>query len=636
MIEEMNREQTIKFAANAAIIAVIFTAFVALLMLINYYQLKSQDPLELKSLEILVEQLKDDPNNEDLRNEIRNLDLLARKAFFTQQWQVIAGRHLLLFGGIVWIVAMRFYYSARSKIEEPEGLQVNEVVARTISQRWIIIAGVLLIILSFSASIAVPDHLKYYQGELVEDNMTREEESTIEVIQITTMEEELTVTEGSETESEPVTDPSGDEASDNSEGERSETIADKGADEGTATSGAAGAVITAKTGSSFARDVLKNHNGFRGPMGNGVSYHTDIPVDWNGATGKNIKWKTDLSRPGFNSPVIWGYKLFVAGADAEGKTVYCLDINTGKIIWQKDITDIPGSPSQPPRVTDDTGLSAPSLTTDGIRIYALFGTGDIAALGMDGTIFWARNLGVPDNHYGHSSSLLTWDNRLFIQYDSNRGGRILSLDTSTGEIQWDTRRNTGISWASPILAKIEDKYQLILSSAPNVAAYDPETGKELWSYECMMGEVGPSPAFGEGLVFAVNEYARLIAIKPGAEPSVAWEDDEYLPEVASPVVSEGLLFVGTSYGVLACYDAATGAKQWEEEMNHGFYSSPMIVDGKLYAMDMGGVMHIYRVSNEVNKLGEPALGEESVASPAFSPGRIYLRGDNFLYCIEKE
>jgi outer membrane protein assembly factor BamB len=628
MIEKMNREQTIKFAANAAIIAVIFTAFVALLMLLNYYQLKSQDPLELKSLEILVEQLKDDPNNEELRNEIRNLDLLARKAFFTQQWQVIAGRYLLLFGGIVWIVAMRFYFSSRSKIEEPEGLQINEVVARTISQRWIIIAGVLLIILSFSASFAVTDHLKYYQGELADENRTLEEESTIEVIQITEKEDGLTTTDGSENESEPDTD--------DSEKEQSDITADQGAVTGTVTTGAASAVITAKTGSAFAQDVLKNHNGFRGPLGNGVSYHTDIPVEWDGATGKNIKWKTDLSRPGYNSPVIWENKLFVAGADAEGKTVYCLDINTGKIIWQKDITDIPGSPSQPPRVTDDTGLSAPSLTTDGIRIYALFGTGDIAALGMGGSILWARNLGVPDNHYGHSSSLLTWDNRLFIQYDSNKGGRILSLDTSTGEIQWDTRRNTGISWASPILAKIEDKYQLILSSAPNVAAYAPETGKELWSYECMMGEVGPSPAFGEGLVFAANEYARLVAIRPGAEPTVAWEDDEYLPEVASPVVSEGLLFIGTTYGVLACYDAATGAKQWEEEMNQGFYSSPMIADGKLYAMDMGGVMHIYSVSNEVHKLGDPALGEGSVTSPAFSPGRIYLRGDNFLYCIEKE
>ena len=152
----------------------------------------------------------------------------------------------------------------------------------------------------------------------------------------------------------------------------------------------------------------------------------------------------------------------------------------------------------------------------------------------------------------------------------------------------------------------------------------------------MMGEVGPSPAYAGGLVFAGNEYARLVAIKPGTQPSIAWENDEYLPEVASPVVSEGLLFIGTSYGVLVCYDAVSGEKYWEEEINQGFYSSPMVAEGKLYAMDMGGIMHIYSVSKEVKKIGEPALGEGSVTTPAFSKGRIYIRGDEYLYCIGKD
>ena len=127
----MNREQTIHFAARSALVAAIFTALIALLMLMNYYQLKAQDPLELESLKILVEQLKDEPNNDELRNEIRNLDLLARKAFFTNQWQVKTGRYLLLFGGIVWLIAMRYYFSARSRIEEPETIASDEILAKT-------------------------------------------------------------------------------------------------------------------------------------------------------------------------------------------------------------------------------------------------------------------------------------------------------------------------------------------------------------------------------------------------------------------------------------------------------------------------------------------------------------------------
>jgi outer membrane protein assembly factor BamB len=276
------------------------------------------------------------------------------------------------------------------------------------------------------------------------------------------------------------------------------------------------------------------------------------------------------------------------------------------------------------------------VATDGTRVYAIFATGDIIAFTMAGNRVWARNLGVPDNHYGHSSSLLVWQNHLLVQYDSNKGGRLLSLDTSTGNTRWETRRQTGISWASPILAEIGGNPQVILSAEPLVAGYDPETGEEIWSVDCMMGEVGPSPAFENGLVYAANEYARLVAIDPAANEPVLWENDEYLPEVASPVVSGGLLFIATSYGVLACYDAATGEKYWEDEAMHGFSASPMVADGKLYAMDSGGIMHIFSLNKEKQKLGAPELGERAYASPAFSEGTIYIRGEKYLYCIGNE
>jgi len=221
-----------------------------------------------------------------------------------------------------------------------------------------------------------------------------------------------------------------------------------------------------------------------------------------------------------------------------------------------------------------------------------------------------------------------------VQYDTNRGGKVMALDCFTGQTVWETTRNTKISWSSPILAVVGDKHQLILSADPLVAGYDPDSGKELWSIDCMMGEVGPSPAFGSGLVFAANEYAKLVAIRPGpASATVVWESDEYLPEVASPVVSGGLVFIATSYGVLAVFDAKTGEKYWEHECTAGFYASPLVADGKLFALDVEGVMHIFEVNQEKKLIGEPTLGEGTVATPAFAPGRIYIRGNEHLYCI---
>jgi outer membrane protein assembly factor BamB len=610
----MDENQTIKLAANTAMVAFIFSFVVAILLVLNHYQLKAHDPLETESMERLVERLKDEPDNEDLKHEIRSLDLLARKAFFTSQWQVRTGRYLLLLSSVVWIIAIRYYYSERSRITEPD-VPVSELTARALSQRWIMVAGGAIIVLAFMASYGVKDHLNRYQPAGEAADASTEDES-IEVIAITesrdTVREETLAGAGVEVKDEPAAatlpaTPAGGEES-------------------------AGVPVQARSASPAGLQ----HNGFRGPFGNGVSGRSNIPVDWDGNTGRNVIWKAAPSKPGFNSPVLWEDRLFIAGGDKLALMVYCFDAGTGDLLWQQEVKDIPGSPETPPRVTEDTGLSAPTVATDGTRVYAIFATGDVIAFTMTGRKAWARNLGVPDNHYGHSSSLIVWKNHLLVQYDSNKGGRLLALDTATGNTRWETTRQVGISWASPILAEIGGGVQLILSAEPLVAGYDPETGEELWSVDCMMGEVGPSPAYGDGLVYAANEYARLVAIKPGAEDPVVWENDEYLPEVASPVVSDGLLFIATSYGVLVCYDAATGEKYWEEETMQGFYASPMVADGKLYALDMGGVMHIYKISKEVESIGTPELGEQAFASPAFSNGRIYIRGEHHLYCMGNE
>ncbi|MEA1875571.1 MAG: PQQ-binding-like beta-propeller repeat protein, partial [Bacteroidota bacterium] len=375
------------------------------------------------------------------------------------------------------------------------------------------------------------------------------------------------------------------------------------------------------------------HNAFRGPFSNGVSPAKNIPTEWDIATGKNLIWKVPVPRHGYNSPIIWADKLFLAGGDAKMREVFCYNRNTGELLWQKEVNDIEGSPDKVPKTTADTGLSAPTLTTDGKAVFALFGTGDLIAMDFEGNTIWARNMGVPDNHYGHSSSLLCHDNKLIILYDTNRGGKIWALNCTNGETVWEQVRMNKISWSSPILAKIDGKFQIITTTDPFISAHSLDTGEELWSVECLMGEVGASASYGQGLVFGSNEYARLVAIRPGTIPEIVWEDDEYLPEVASPVESDGLLFIGTSYGVFVCYDARTGEKYWEHEGDEGYYASPIVADGKVYAVDMGGIMHIFEVNKELKVLGEPKLGEKVVASPAFADGMIYLRGSNSLYCI---
>jgi outer membrane protein assembly factor BamB len=493
----------------------------------------------------------------------------------------------------------------------------NEIASRILAQKGIIIVGALVFILAFAASFATVNYLDRYDWETATAEVIPEPvDEGIEVIDVeqTQAEPAIVTQPAAETEEpeiqEQITDAVQEEVR-----EESEQIAEP-----------------ASSASLTIEQIRNNHNSFRGPLAQGIVYHKNIPTEWDGSSGTNILWKSPIPKHGYNSPVIWGDKVFIAGADNQSREVYCYNRTNGNLLWTGKADNIPGSPASPPRVTEDTGLSAPTVTTDGQRVFAIFGTGDVIAFDLNGKRVWAKNLGVPDNHYGHSSSLIVWDNKLIIQYDTNRGGKIMALNTATGVPVWETVRDAKISWASPVMVQVDGKYQVVLTADPIVAGYDVQSGNELWSVECMMGEVGPSVGYTDGVVYAANEYATMVAIDIKTQ-EILWEDDMFLPEAASPLAHNGLLIIATSYGVLVCYDAKTGEEYWDHDVGKTLYSSPMYADGKLFMMDNDGVMRIYEFGKEMKLIAENELGETAGTTPAFADGRIYIRGEENLYCI---
>jgi outer membrane protein assembly factor BamB len=600
----MERTEKIKRTRQVAIIAAAFTALISLLMILNYLQISSNQPLESKALSMLVERLSNDPGNQELITEIRQLDLLARRAYFSSLWQINTGAWLLLAGAVVLVIALRSLAKQQFAIQPPDSRSASERTQRNLAQRGIVISAIAVFIMAGLSAWLSADHISRYEVNKAQ-LFTSAPDDEIERIEITTAPAVVVAEEPDIEEAEP------------------EIIAVTAAPE--AAPVAAAVVLTRSL-------VLQNSNAFRGAWGNGISASSNIPTDWNGRTGKNILWKTEVPLDGFNSPILWGDYLFLSGASASKRMVFCFDRHTGKILWEREVNNIPGSPATPPRTTDDTGLAAASLTTDGSAVFAIFGTGDIIAFDFAGNRLWARNLGVPRNHYGHSSSLLTWDNKVFVQYDTQAGCRVMALDTRTGQTVWETPRTNDISWASPILAEVNGALQLILLANPDLSGYDPLTGKQLWSVKGMGGEVGPSPAYGGGLVFAANEYATMMAVNPATGTKV-WDDRYYLPEVSSPVYHDGQVYIATTFAVIAAFEAATGKFVWEYDGDDSFYSSPMIADGKLFVFDTEGKAYIFTPGKEPKLIATPELGEKVFASPAFASNRIYIRGIKHLYCI---
>jgi outer membrane protein assembly factor BamB len=615
----MNINDKIKIAKQTATVAGAFCIVISLLLLLNYLQMRSADPLDSEVMETIVQRLRMEPGNEQLKEEIRQFDLLARKAYFTSLWQVRTGGYLLLFASIILVGALRIYYSLIARIEKPEDEEeTDDITGRALSRRWILAGTAILVAIALTATFTVSDPVERYLAGVT---IAEEDEDQVERITISDAPQRPAGEQPPGAETEPAETPPGNEPGEDPDETPAETAAPVEA--------RSAPVTPAFPGQTAIRN---NHNALRGPMGNGVVYHNNLPMEWDGESGNSILWKVTIPLHAFSSPVIWEEKLFLTGADATERKVFCYDRHTGNLLWEASAGNIPGSPSTPPRTTPDTGLGAPSATTDGIGVYAIFGTGDIIALDMEGNRMWARNLGVPDNHYGHSSSLLSRGEKLFVQYDDLDRGRIICLNVLTGEFIWDITRDSQISWASPILVNVNGSYQLVVNGNPIVAGYDIETGRELWTVSAMAGEVGPSPVYGGGLVYAANEYATMVAINPELG-EVVWKDNYFLPEVASPVYGNGYVFVATTYAVLACLDAETGEALWEYDTEDIFYSSPIIAGDRLYVTDINGNTYIFETGGEPNLLAQNSLGEKVYTTPAFAEGRIYIRGEDHLYCI---
>lgn len=584
-----------------AMIAGVFAVLICILLIANYVQVKKADPVNMQVINTLVNRLYENPSDSLLREEVRTLDLLSRKAYFTTKWQIRTGGYALLLAIAVIVIAFQII-SYRAKISpqvSKENVDYN-VAYRKKARVFIVAGGGVLLVTAVVFAVLSTNRLLDRFNKL--SNIATED----------------TIAESSGAGGVSAVAGESDSVSVSLQPSDTSLIREN--------------ATVAVTDQVKASD---NYPTFRGPGGYGIARQKNLPVSWDGATGANILWKAEVPLQGHSSPVIWGDRIFVTGASTTKKEVYCFDRNSGKLLWTTSIPDKSGSPVPAPNVSAETGYAAPTAATDGTNVYAIFATGEIMAVDMNGKIVWTLNLGVPGNHYGHSSSLQLYKDLVIVQYDQKTSPKLMALSAKTGKTVWSTIRPVKVSWSSPIVVNTGKRTEIMLVAEPYVASYNPDNGQELWKVDCITGEVGTSLAYANGMVFSVNEYSQLAAIRLGNQPSVVWNSTDYLSDIPSPVATDKYLFLATSWGLLVCYDAATGEKYWEAEIGNSIQASPVVADNKVYLLDREGIMHVIKVDKQLSEIGKSALGEKASATPAFTNGKIYIRGDYNLYCIGK-
>jgi outer membrane protein assembly factor BamB/ferredoxin len=596
-------EERYPIAARTAWVAGVFSVIVSAMLLVDYARRQVKNPLDSPEFLELKAELVEHPRDEALKEEIRAMDLSLREAYYRQRRFAHAGGHLLLLGVLVFLVAARTAATLRRKPPMPEPAAAPlDTEARTHRIARASVVALALVLVAAATALTLSS-----QSELPDSD-----EALAEML-------------------EPA--PSG-------------ASATPPAGEG-ATPSAPAAVAAAAPVSDLPTDaeIRKYWPRFRGPGGSGVSAYTNLPTAWNGASGEGIVWKTKAPLPGNNSPVVWGDRVFLTGATDRQREVYAFDAKDGKLLWSQPIPGTPQSTAEPPKVMEDTGYAAPTVTTDGRRVYAMFANGDVAALDFGGKIVWTRSLGLPENIYGHAASPVMYKNLVLIQFDqaSVKDGKskLLALEGTTGKTVWEMPREVPNSWATPIVFRHADRDQIVAAAWPWVISYSPADGKELWRARLLSGDHGVSPVFADGLVQIGNEYCKWFALRADGQGDVtkthvAWKGEDGLPDLVSPLVTGEFLLLSTSTGTVTCYDAKKGGMLWEEDFETDFSSSPSLVGNRVYLFCKDGKGWIIEPTREACKrIAETDLGEPCVTSPALQDGRLYIRGQEHLFCIGK-
>jgi outer membrane protein assembly factor BamB len=377
---------------------------------------------------------------------------------------------------------------------------------------------------------------------------------------------------------------------------------------------------------------------FRGPTGTGAAPGGAYLSNWDTATGRGILWRSTELLPGKGSPVLWGSRVFVTGADQRRRTVYCFDAGTGRRLWAQDVG---GGGREPEEVDSPAGYAAATPLTDGRCVYALFADGTLVAFDMAGRRAWLRTLDMAGSTYGHAASLARSQGSLLLQSDrepEEGPSVLLAVECATGTTRWETRRDVPSSWATPLVVDAGPGQEIITCANPWVIAYAPEDGGERWRVSCLGGDVVPSATAAGGLIVAVNQGGACAAIRPGGagdvtKTHVAWTYTDMLPDVCSPAGGGSQVYLVSSDGTVTCLRTESGKAAWTKSLGEGCSASPVLVGTRLYVQAEAGTTFVLDTTRGGSVIGRGALAERCQATPAFQGGRIYVRTEKRLYCI---
>ncbi len=389
--------------------------------------------------------------------------------------------------------------------------------------------------------------------------------------------------------------------------------------------------------------LAENWPGWRGPRGDGSSVEKNVPLTWDATKNENVAWKVAVPYGGHSSPVVWGGRIFITGADEANprRMLMAFDRTSGQSLWEREVAR---TPLEKKHKLNSWASGTPA--TDGKLIYAAFLDQKemlVSAHDFDGNEKWTVRPGVFSSVHGYCSCPVLFEQTVIVNGDHDGEAYLVALDRETGKTLWKTpRENKTRSYCTPIIRDIDGRTQMILSGSKCVASYDPRTGQRHWILDGPTEQFVASPVENKGLIFITGGFPdkHILAIDPRGsgqiteESHVKWHHlNKGVSYVPSPVAANDYFYCVSDDGIGGCYDAVTGEIKWQKRLGRHHSGSLVAAAGRVYFLDDDGLTHVLEVGPEFKVLATNPLGEEAYSSPAISQGQIFIRGEKHLFCI---
>ncbi len=437
---------------------------------------------------------------------------------------------------------------------------------------------------------------------------------------------------------------------------------------------------------------------FRGPDANPVGTHARLAERW--SKTENVEWSREIPGRGWSSPIVTGGKVFVTSATTDGKSkppqigteysneyvaelskkglsqkeviervterdielpkevtlhyiLYCLNLKSGQVEWQKEFYK--GHP--PGGRHRKNSFTSESPVTDGKFIYVYVANLGLWAYDLKGKLAWTTSLEASPIYldFGTGSSPALAGNLLVIVNDNEKQQYIAAYDKQTGKQVWRTNREIGpngrrSAWVTPYVWRHALRTEIVAVGPEVVVSYDL-AGNELWRMSGMSAVPIPTPFAYDGLLYIDGgRGAALIALRPGAKGDISLKNDEtsnqyvvwsqprggtYLP---SPVAYEGGIYALTETGILSRFDAKTGTPTYKTRIDPtatAFTTSPWAYNGKLFCLSEEGQTFVIAAGEKFQLLHINELDDMAQATPALVGERLLIRTEHRLYSIRR-